>query len=63
MQKHGDNGRTLSEALGISEQRFSKKINGTDDAEFTQHEIKIIKARYKLSAKEVDSIFFNLKVS
>lgn len=62
MALYGDTGNNLSEALGISPQRFSAKIND-NNAEFTQGEIQIIKDRYKLTAKEVDDIFFNQKVS
>lgn len=55
---HDENGSDLAEALGISRQTFSAKLNGRNGAEFTQNEIAIIKKRYKLTAKEIDSIFF-----
>ena len=58
MVLHGDTGATLSEALGISRQRFSEKLNETKGAEFTQGEIKIIKDRYSLTNEEVGYIFF-----
>lgn len=62
MALHGDTGGTLSDALGISQQRFSMKIND-NNAEFTQSEIQMIKNRYNLTPEEVDEIFFNIKVS
>lgn len=62
MALFGDTGGTLAEAIGISQQRFSAKLNGKD-AEFTQGEIQTIKDRYNLTAEEVDDIFFNIKVS
>lgn len=58
MALNQDNGSKLSEALGISHSRFSMKLNSKDGAEFTQGEIHAIKTRYKLSADEVDDIFF-----
>lgn len=60
--KFGDTQKTLSEALGISLSRLNAKING-NNAEFTQNEILFIKSRYKLTAKEIDAIFFSEKVS
>lgn len=62
MALNGETGGILSKALGISEQRFSAKLNGKN-AEFTQNEIHIIKDRYNLSAEEIDNIFFNCIVS
>lgn len=55
---NNDTGNTLAKALNISETTLSAKINGK--AEFTRNEIAKIKSRYKLSAEEVDNIFFNL---
>lgn len=62
MALNGDTGAKLAEALGIARPTFSLKLHnkGTD---FTRGEIQIIKDRYKLSAEEVDDIFFNIKVS
>lgn len=57
MALHGDTGGMLAEVLGISQQRFSAKIND-NNAEFTQSEIQMIKNRYNLSPEEVDEIFF-----
>ncbi len=62
MALNGDTGGALADALGISQQRFSAKIND-NNAEFTQGEIQIIKDKYNLTAEEVDDIFFNKKVS
>lgn len=59
MALNGDTGTTLSEALGLSQQRFSAKLNG-NNAEFTQGEIQLIKDIYNLTAEEVDDIFFDM---
>lgn len=63
MKLHGDTGISLSAYLGISRTTFSAKINETNGAEFTQNEILSIKTKYKLTADEVDFIFFTSKVS
>ncbi|MBP3559042.1 MAG: XRE family transcriptional regulator [Clostridia bacterium] len=63
MKLFGDTQMILANAIGISTSRFSAKINKYDGAEFTQSEINAIKDRYKLSAKEVDTIFFTTQVS
>lgn len=63
MALHGDTGGILANALGISPQRFSAKINERNGAEFTQREIQMMKDRYSLSAKDIDGIFFDQKVS
>lgn len=55
---NNDTGITLAKALNISETTLSAKLNGK--AEFTRNEIATIKSRYKLSAEEVDNIFFGL---
>ena len=62
MRLHDDTGQSLSEYLGIARQTFSNKINETRGAEFTQGEIRAIKEKYRLTAEEVDSIFFDQKV-
>lgn len=59
MTLHGDNNGKLAEYLGISESRFSAKINETNGAEFNKGEITKIKQKYDLSADDIDSIFFN----
>ena len=58
MKLFGDTQKDLAVALGLSLVRTNAKINGTDGAEFTMGEIKIIKIRYRLTADEVDQIFF-----
>lgn len=63
MKRFGDTGATLSAYLGIARSTFSAKINENNGAEFTQGEIAMIKQRYSLDAKDIDNIFFNLKVS
>lgn len=58
MVLHGDTNKALAEALGITSQSLSDKINerGT---EFKQGEIAKIRDRYDLSADQVEQIFFN----
>ncbi len=58
MKLHGDTNAVLAEAIGLSAQRLSAKINETKGAEFTQGEIQRIKERYNLTNDEVDNIFF-----
>lgn len=58
MTLHGDTNVSLSSFLGVSPQRFSAKLNGTNGAEFTKHEMSKIKGRYNLSDDEFMSIFF-----
>lgn len=61
MVKNGDTQETLAEAMGISRQSLNSKILGKVD--FRKNEILFIKDRYHLSAKAIDSIFFDSKVS
>ena len=63
MKRHGDTGGALAEYLGIARSTFSAKINETNGAEFTQGEIRKIKAKYCLSAEDIDVIFFGKEVS
>lgn len=63
MKLHGDTGTALACYMGIARSTFSAKINETNGSEFTQREIAMIKAKYSLSASEVDEIFFNPSVS
>lgn len=58
MVLHDDTQGKLADALGISAQRLSNKINEYNGAQFTQTEIRIIKDRYDLSDEEVSLIFF-----
>lgn len=59
----GDNNADLAECIGITPQRFSAKLNGTNGAEFTQGEIGKIKEKYNLTDEEVILIFFSQNVS
>lgn len=63
MTLNSDTGQTLADYLGISRSTLSAKINETNGAEFTQSEITAIKEKYKLTADEIEIIFFNKKVS
>ena len=59
---HGDQKQDVANYLGISRSSLSKKLHERG-SQFTQDEIRKIKERYKLTAEDVDEIFFNLKVS
>lgn len=63
MVLHDDTNITLADALGITPQRLSAKLNGWEGAEFTQSEILIIKDRYNLTPDEVAAIFFMCECS
>lgn len=63
MKLHGDTGTSLASYMGIARSTFSAKINETNGSEFTQGEIAMIKAKYLLSASEIDEIFFDSNVS
>lgn len=58
MKLFGDTQSVLAEAVDLSLTRLNEKINSTDGAEFRPSEIKIIEARYNLTADEVYQIFF-----
>jgi len=58
MVLHGETAKCLCEALGITEQSFSQKINNSTGGQFTQREIKIIMERYSLTDSEIKDIFF-----
>ncbi len=58
MVLHDDTQAKLADALGITSQRLSNKINEYNGAQFTQSEIRIIKDRYDLTDEEVSLIFF-----
>lgn len=57
IKKNGETQADLAAALGLSLSNLNEKINGKN-ASFRQSEIIAIKERYKLSAKDVDEIFF-----
>ena len=68
MKRHGDTGGDLAAYLEMARSTFSMKINEAETgsgnkAEFTQSEIMKIKLRYKLTAAEIDEIFFAPAVS
>lgn len=55
---HGDTQKDVADALSITEQTVSDKINGLSD--FKQTEIKILIERWKLTPGQVDEIFFSV---
>jgi hypothetical protein len=57
MAKSGDTQNDLANLLGLSLSRVNAKIN-ENEAQFTQTEIATLKKHYKLSAMDVDEIFF-----
>ena len=63
MALFGDDQNSLAEALGISIQRLSAKMNAKQvsekvkAAQFTLQEVRIIKQRYNLTPEEVVAIF------
>lgn len=59
--EHGDTQNTLAIAIGVSPSNLNDKINGKSS--FRQDEIYAIKERYKLSAADIDIIFFSDKCS
>lgn len=63
MALYGDTNVTIANALGISPQRNSAKLNGTHGAEYTCGEIAVLRERWNLTAEEVDEIFFKTQVS
>jgi len=56
MIRFGDRQEDLAAALGIAPATLSKKMNG--ESVFTQPEIEIIALRYKLTAEDIQRIFF-----
>lgn len=61
MGRNGDTQETLAEALGMSQSGLSSRINGHVD--FRQNEMNMIRARYQLTAEEMQNIFFAGAVS
>ena len=55
MVLHGETQGRLAEALGMTKETLSRKLN--EQGEFSQSEIKAIKNRYHLTPEEVDAIF------
>ena len=63
MALFGDTNASIAHDMGISPQRNSAKLNGTNGAEYTCGEIIFHKKRWNLSPEEVDFIFFTDDVS
>lgn len=59
--ENGDTQAELAASIGISASNLNDKINGK--VSFRQNEIVAIRNRYKLSAEEVDTIFFGEELS
>lgn len=57
MIRHNDTGEDLANALNITRQTLSRKMNDTN-AFFTQGEISIIRTRYELTGERIEQIFF-----
>lgn len=57
LEDYGHTQNDLAELLGITYQSVSIKINGKKD--FNQSEIQKIKDMYKLTAEQVNDIFFS----
>ncbi len=60
---NGDTCESLAKEMSITPQTFSNKLNEKGKRGFTQPEIMTIKKRYRLTADDIDIIFFNDKVS
>jgi DNA-binding CsgD family transcriptional regulator len=58
MVLNGDTNAALADALGITPNRLSAKMNEWEGAQFNQTEIRIIKIRYSLTSDQIDEIFF-----
>lgn len=63
MKRFGETQSDLAEVLGISPSRLNAKINNTENAQFTQHEIYLIAEHYELTPEQIKVIFFNSDVS
>ena len=61
MARYGDRQEDLAVAIGMTPQTFSVKINGGGD--FSRTEIEAIALRYKLSAEDIQRIFFAATVT
>ncbi len=58
IKENNDTQEGLADALNITRQTLSKKINETNGASFTLFELKIIRIRYKLNESDFNAIFF-----
>lgn len=58
IKENNDTQEGLADALNITRQTLSKKINETNGASFTLSELKIIRIRYKLNESDFNAIFF-----
>jgi transcriptional regulator with XRE-family HTH domain len=56
MGKNGDTQSDLASVLGIAQSALSARMNGRTD--FRKNEIDEIRKRYRLSAEDVQDIFF-----
>lgn len=59
--KNGDSQTSLAAAIGIPQSALSARMNGKTD--FRQAEMEVIRKRYKLSADDLQAIFFASGVS
>lgn len=59
--RNHDTQERLAEALGIALATLNAKINGKSN--FRQTEIAAIKSRYRMTADEVDAVFFATELS
>lgn len=57
LKVHGVSQNDLADALGLTYQTISIKVNG--HKEFTRDEIMAIKLMFKLTAEQLDYIFFD----
>ena len=63
MQLYGESQQDLANYLEMSLSRLNAKINEYRGAQFRQNEIAAIRKHYRLSAEEVNEIFFASTVS
>lgn len=54
--EHGKTMRDTAVVIGCSEAALSRKVNGISD--FTRNEIQLFRQAFRLTAEEVDRIFF-----
>ena len=63
MQLYGESQQDLAQFLQMSLSRLNAKINEYRGAQFRQNELAAIQEHYKLTAEEVNEIFFASMVS